>query len=60
MIHQTTRETIEPIQDTLNDKTSDRTSKPALVEEANKVEDKEAVERVAEDVVGEATATPVV
>ena len=53
------RWTIDQIQDTLDDETSYLTYKIERVEEANKVEDKEAVERVAEEVVGEATATPV-
>ena len=51
------RWTIDQIQDTLDDETSYLTYKIERVEEANKVEDKEAVERVAEEVVGEATDT---
>ena len=48
-----------PIQDTSDDERSDRTSTLAWVEEANKVEDKEATERATEKVAGEAIATPV-
>ena len=54
------RETIEPIQVTLIEDTRDSTSKLALVEEANRVEDKEAAERAAEEVVVEETVTTVV
>ena len=54
------REMIEPIQDTEDDETSDHNSKLAWLKEANKAKDKEAADRAAEDVVGEATATPII
>ena len=60
MINYTMRETIEMIQDTLDDNTSERTPKQEWVEESNKVEYKEAVERAAEEVVVEATANSVI
>ena len=53
-------ENIELIQDISADETSDRTYKLAWVEEVNKVEYKEAVERAAEEVMGEATANSVI
>ena len=59
-IHRTTRETIDPIHDISDDETSDCKSKLAWAEEANKVEDKEAADSAAVEVVGEETATEVI
>ena len=54
------RETFKTIQDSSDDNKSGHTSKLSWSEEANKVEDKEAAESVAEELVGEPTAILVI